>query len=442
MPHDTSSDSPDAIRKRLADALAPDFQVVRRLGEGSTASVFLCREPELRRMVAVKVLSPDVAEDETARRRFEREARTAASISHPGIVEIYRVDRLEGDLPYLIMQYVKGRSLSHLLAARPPERDEMLRILADLASALAEAHQEGVVHRDVRPENVLYHEETGRVYLTDFGIAAIQPSGDEYVTRLTRTGEHLGDPVYASPEQLAGDSVTEHADIYSLAVLAYQSLAGRGPYDAETPQEWIVSHLRSEPRPLRDFVEVDPELDDLLSRCLAKEPERRPNAEDLEARLRTLAARGGKEDVPGSPLTPELGTSEPPAPRGSAAPEPSRSAMRRNASEMDAGRADRREPAGVVGELRARRVPQIVGAFLAFGLAVMGPLDQMEGQEMIPGLAYELWIAFFAAGLPASAVVAWYHGEKGPQKIHATEIWLLAALALGWLVASALIIAG
>jgi serine/threonine-protein kinase len=161
--------------------------------------------------------------------RFEREAQSAASLSHPNIVAIYRVGRLSNDLPYFIMQYVKGRTMADRIKAKGAlPLDEARRAIGEVASAVAAAHQKGIVHRDIRPGNVLYEEDSGRALLADFGIAAIVASGDMGESaRLTRTGELVGDPSYMSPEQLMGMEVTERSDVYAIGLLGYELVKRR-----------------------------------------------------------------------------------------------------------------------------------------------------------------------------------------------------------------------
>lgn len=425
---DTSeAGEPPPLEDRLPAELGPDLQLIRPIGRGSVARVFLCREKTLRRLVAVKVLDPERAADETTRRRFEREGRAAATVSHPNVVVVYRVGRLSDGVPYIVMQYVKGRSLDERLAAGPVGQADAVRILVQLSSALAAAHERGIVHRDVRPGNILFEEASGRCLLTDFGIAAIQPTGDEYLTRLTRTDEKLGDPGFASPEQLSGDPVTERADVYSLAVVGYHLFVGRGPYDAETPEQLAIGHLRSEPRPIREFSSTVPaELEDLLLRCLDKSAGRRPNAADVRSRLEALEAQLDQT----TPSTATVAVKP-----GGAEREPTPAPVSSHEAEVG------EEPSGgLMAEIRDRRVPHIVGAFFAFGLAALETLDQLENQELAPALAYELWLVFFLVGLVASGVLAWFHGQRGPQRIEVMEVWILGFLALVWLVVSAIVL--
>jgi serine/threonine-protein kinase len=234
------------FEEQLKTQLAPDFEVKRLIGTGSKASVYLAREAALKRLVAIKVLKPQLAADETARKRFEREAQSAAQISHPNVAKIYTVGRLEGDVPYLVMEYIDGRTLEEALKATGllPVKDAR-RVIRDLAGALEAAHGKRIIHRDVRPANVLVENETKRVVLTDFGIAAILESGGSDVTRLTMEGQLLGEMRYMSPEQLQGERATEQADLYSLGILGFELLTGESPYRVNSDIELAAAHLRS-----------------------------------------------------------------------------------------------------------------------------------------------------------------------------------------------------
>ena len=306
----------EALQEQVTEELAPRLEIVRLLGRGSAAIVLLAREPALRRLVAVKVLSPELANDRKAHLRFQHEAQWAARVSHPNVVTVYWVDVLSSGLPYIVMQHVRGRSLEERLKAEGPlEVAEVRRILADLASGLAAAHRKGIIHRDVRPANVLYDEDTQRVLLTDFGIAAILASGDEEVPHLTTAGHLLGDPRYGSPEHLSGDEITELADVYSLGLVGFELLTAEGPYSATDPAELIAAHLRGEPRRVRDLrPETDEDLDALLLRCLAKTPTHRPSAVDVARQLRTREReRAGERER--ETESPSLRPDGPPAPR-------------------------------------------------------------------------------------------------------------------------------
>ncbi len=261
--------------------------MIRLLGRGSVASVYLARERALDRPVAVKVLSPEPSRDKKVRRRFEREARSAAKISHTNVTSVYQVGRLSTDVPYFVMEYVEGRNLEDVLEAEGPLSEEDARdTLAGIAAALAAAHAQEIIHRDVKPANILRDKQTGRIVLTDFGVAGIRDTGQEDTTsKLTVQGEVLGDMRYVSPEHLMGEPLTELADVYSLGVLGYELLTLRSPYEASSNADLAAGHLKRPPTPLAALrPEISPALAALLTRCLAKRPEHRPEAADV-ARL-------------------------------------------------------------------------------------------------------------------------------------------------------------
>jgi serine/threonine-protein kinase len=199
--------APDHHTKLQAE-LAPEFQIVRQVGEGARARVDVARAVSLRRLVAIKVLNSEVAQDETARKRFERESRSAAKIHHHNVATVHRVGLLKDQTPFIITEYIEGRNLADALQAEGAMTVEQARhVLSQLASALAAAHENGIVHRDVKPENGVQEKDSDRVVLTDFGIAGWRPAV-ETITRLTRQGQLLGNPRYMSPEQLLGETVS------------------------------------------------------------------------------------------------------------------------------------------------------------------------------------------------------------------------------------------
>jgi DNA-binding SARP family transcriptional activator/tRNA A-37 threonylcarbamoyl transferase component Bud32 len=247
--------------------LGPGLIVSRLIGRGATGLVYLAREPALKRLVAVKMLDADMAKDPTARARFEREAQSAAKVVHPNVAAVHRVGTTEDGRPYLVMPYVKGGTLADRMKALGPlPPDEVRRLLAEAASALAAAHAVGVIHRDVRPGNFLYEEDTGRTYLADFGLAGVLESGTEEIARLTRTGELLGNAEYISPEQAAGE-VSDRSDVYSLGVLGRALLFG--------PPLASVDASES----------ADPVLVRILDRCTSPNPRHRPSARQIEEAL-------------------------------------------------------------------------------------------------------------------------------------------------------------
>jgi serine/threonine protein kinase len=263
--------------------LGPEFEFIRPLGEGTVAHVVLARETELKRLVAIKIPRREIAQDETARRRFEREALSAARLTHPNIVSVFRVGHLPDGTPYLVMRYVEGRTLEDVLRSEGSlSEPEARAILLQLASALAEAHGKGIIHRDLRPANVVWTRESGQAVLMDFGLAAIVESGSEAHARLTQTGQRLGDFEHMSPEQFRDEPITPATDLYSLGVLGYEVLTGSGPYRVTSKAQLAFAHLNDAPRWLPH---VSPELAQLLEACLAKKPVHRPAAADVMRRL-------------------------------------------------------------------------------------------------------------------------------------------------------------
>jgi predicted Ser/Thr protein kinase len=275
------------LRDEVAASVAPQYEVLKPLGTGGMGAVFLAREPALRRLVAIKVLAPHLARDPRARVRFEREAQAAAALSHPNVVRVYALGETRTQhLPYIVMQYVEGTTLGRWAASRQrvAERDAR-RIIGEAAAALAAAHAHGLVHRDVKPGNVLIEADSGRTFVADFGVsAALARAADD--DQLTLTGTVVGTPAYMSPEQAAGEPVTPKSDVYSLGLVAYELLAGAPPYSARTALGWAAAHLRDRAAPLATRrPDLSPEFSTLVDRCLAKDPAQRPEARDIARAL-------------------------------------------------------------------------------------------------------------------------------------------------------------
>ncbi len=410
-PPELRKDAGDELEELLRKELAPELHVVRRLGLGSMGSVYLAREEALKRLVAVKVLSPRLARDEQARARFEREGQSSAALSHPNIVAVYRVGRLSNDLPYMVMQYVKGTTLGNRLQAQGPLGvEDARRVISEVASALAAAHKRGIVHRDIRPDNVLYEEDSDRALLTDFGIAAILARGDSgSPTRITRTGELVGNPNYMSPEQLMGSEITERSDIYALGLLGFELLTGRSPYDASSKREMFTAHVHQEPRKVSELRDgVDIEIEKILDACLNKEPENRPSASDVYKRLAGLSS---------SDMTP--------------VPALASKAPAQSVSES-----------GLFGKLKERYLPQIMLVYAAIAWGALEVSSQLVDMEVLPDVMYKLVLVAVLTGLPAVFAGAWFHGKKGRQRFQPIEYWLFGGLVVIWLVVSSLIIVG
>src|ERR687884_1177875 len=245
------------------------YRILRKLGTGGMANVYLAEDQELGRRVAIKILNERHAADEQFVERFRREAKNAAGLSHQNIVQIYDRGEAEGTY-YISMEYLDGRSLKELILARGPAP---VRVAIDYArqilSALRVAHGKGLVHRDIKPHNVLVDSE-GRVKVTDFGIARAGPS------QMTEEGSIIGTAQYLSPEQARGAPVDQRSDLYSVGVVLYEMLTGAVPFTGDTPLEIAMKHLSAVPEPpsakRRD---VPRDLDLVALRALAKNPEDR-----------------------------------------------------------------------------------------------------------------------------------------------------------------------
>ncbi len=276
---------------------------MEQIGRGGMAVVFKAYHPQLDRFVAVKVLQSFLVEGEDFRARFDREAKAVAKLRHPNIVQVFDFD-VQDDVPFMVMDYIEGKTLKARLIelARKDERlpfDEILGIFSQVASALEYAHQKGVLHRDVKPANVLIGKD-GRVYLTDFGIARIASD-----TAFTASGAFLGTPSYIAPEQAMGKPVTRACDIYSLGIMLYELTTGQVPFEADTPFAVIQQHISAPlpmPRELRS--DMPERLEQTILRALSKEPEDRfPSAKDMldtveEAITPTLPTRIGEAIQP------------------------------------------------------------------------------------------------------------------------------------------------
>jgi serine/threonine-protein kinase len=388
----------DRDLEALKEALGEDFDVVRTLGKGAVATVYLAKDRSLGRLVAIKVMNPGKVADETARRRFEREAKAAASLSeHANVVAVHRFGRLPDETPYLVMHFVKGRTLEERLKAegRLPLAQALL-VLQGVASALELAHSRGIVHRDVRPGNVLWDEEHEKALLTDFGIAAILATSGEDVARLTQTGQLLGDPRYLSPEQLLDQDLTELADIYGLGIMGYELLTGEGPYDARSNTEWITAHLSKEPKDLQHLrPDVPKAITDLLQRCLAREPNHRPAASDVSRILRS----GGERAVPPGTVT------------------------------------SVEEPADLQMLLR-KRVPQLILIVATAGMGLLAVTDMLADRGILSDVAFQVVLTLVVGGVLSSTIVAWFHGERGKQAAPFIEYLLLSLVGVATLMIS------
>jgi serine/threonine protein kinase len=257
------------------------YRLEQPLGHGGMASVFLARDTELERPVAVKLLAENLTGDPSFRERFVREARLAARLSHPNVVSVYDAGE-DGGRPYIVMEHVDGESLADVLASRGRLAPEDARALAlQAASGLAHAHGAGLVHRDVKPQNLLLGSD-GTLKIADFGIARAAEA-----TALTQAGTVLGTAAYLSPEQALGEEVGPAADVYSLGAVLYELLTGRPPFEFESLADLAAKQGRMEIAPVREFApEVPQELEDVVMHCLARNPGYRPaDGAELAAEL-------------------------------------------------------------------------------------------------------------------------------------------------------------
>ena len=294
-------------RQRLQRALGENFQVGEPLGRGGFAEIYAATDVKLDRAVAVKVLHPDevvssslimrllvggqakvlnpdpkVSSSHTE--RFLREARAIARLRHPGIIPIYQVGEAEG-LAYYVMPLIAGGSLRAFAQGEGVlPIDEVRRILREVAEALAVVHEAGIVHRDIKPDNIMLEGKERRAVLTDFGVAKAL-AGSE--AGLTGVGVIIGTPHYMSPEQAVGTTIDSRSDIYSLGVVAYQMLAGRLPFEGDSDQEVRLKHVTEPPPSVRAArPDLPDDLVEVIERCLEKQPDRRwQSASQLAARL-------------------------------------------------------------------------------------------------------------------------------------------------------------
>ena len=318
------------------------YRLLDQVAMGGTARVHRARDEQLDRDVAVKLLHPHLLPDDTSRRRLAAEARATAVLSHPGIAAVYDVDTDPG-APAIVMELVDGEPLSTRLGNGPMEPREAARLGAEVAEALYHAHRRGIVHRDVKPGNILLERGSGRARLIDFGIAHSLAAGAE---SLTQTGTALGTPRYMAPEQMAGGKVGPRTDLWSLGAVLYQALTGRVPFDGPTPV--AIANQQRDGRPPMEG--VDPGLAGIVAACLSPEVEGRP----LDAGALARSLRGWLGGV-----SPEAPTQTMTAvPVAAAAPAPGPEAVAEA------------QPAGPTGR-RPRRLALLVGAGMLV-LALMG----------------------------------------------------------------------
>ena len=267
------------------DRINDRYEIIKLIGEGGMANVYLAYDTILERDVAVKVLRGDLADDEKFVRRFQREALSASSLNHPNIVEMYDVGEDNGNF-YIVMEYIKGKTLKQLIKKRGHlTLSEAIDIMMQLTSGLSQAHDSYIIHRDIKPQNIMILED-GLVKITDFGIAMAINAAD-----LTQTNSVMGSVHYLPPEQAAGKGSTIKSDIYSLGILFYEMLSGTMPFRGETAVEIALKHIKEEMPSIRKVNSKVPQsVENIIFKCTAKNPKNRYNnvkelSEDLETAL-------------------------------------------------------------------------------------------------------------------------------------------------------------
>ena len=319
----------EVIGEAAADLDAPTsqqishYRILAKLGEGGMGVVYKAEDTKLGRTVALKFLAPHLLRDDDARKRFEREARAAAALDHPNICTVYEIDQADGKT-FIAMAYLDGQTLRAKIAEAPLKIPEALGVAGQLAEGLGAAHEQGIVHRDMKPDNVmLLKGSCGLAKIMDFGLAQLAGA-----SKLTREGTTLGTMSYMSPEQAEGAETDQRSDIWSLGIILYEMVAGQAPFRGEFEQAVVYSILNEAPEPLTAVrTGVPQELERIVGKCLAKDAAARyQNAEDLLIDLRNLSG--------------ELHQSESPA-------------AARPAAGMSAARPKWRAPAAVVALLAA-----------------------------------------------------------------------------------------
>lgn len=298
--------SPDRASKRsepvpvsgidddLQDKMLGEFRILRRLGRGGMAEVYLAEQTSLKRNVAIKVLRKELVANESYLKRFKTEAMAAAGLSHPNIIQVFAIGEDAG-LHYIVQEYVQGLNLREFLMRKgPPDFTVALHTMKQVASALQAAGTAGIVHRDIKPENIMITRK-GEVKIADFGLAQLTQGGERL--NLTQEGTTMGTPLYMSPEQVSGSQVDHRSDIYSFGVTYYHVLAGHPPFRGDTAISVAIQHLKREPDPLEDLrPDLPPSFCRIVHKMMAKELDQRyPNAQAVLKDLKRVSVERGEE---------------------------------------------------------------------------------------------------------------------------------------------------
>ena len=267
-----------------------EYTITRKLGEGGMGSVYLASQQAIDQHIAIKVLHASAAKSDELVKRFNREAKTITMLTHPNIIRVFIFGRTEDGLIYLAMEFVRGRSLRQELARGAMDEMRAIKILKQTLSALGEAHEIGIIHRDLKPDNILlttYRGQTDFVKVLDFGIAKVKETDGVPEQQLTQAGVVYGTPEYLSPEQAQALELDQRTDLYSLGVILYEMMTGVVPFKANTAVQILMNHVHTEPRPPSQHRPVDPQMEKIILKALAKDPNKRYRdaAEFLEALL-------------------------------------------------------------------------------------------------------------------------------------------------------------
>ena len=351
----------------MADRILNErYRILRHLARGGMAEVYIAEDQLLNRTVAVKVLFPELAADDAFVERFRREARAAASLNHHNIVSVYDFGEDEGSW-FIVMEYVAGRTLRDIIRAEGPmDPARATEIAAEVAAALAAAHAQGIVHRDVKPANVLIAGDTGTVKVTDFGIARAANARQG----LTMPGTVLGTATYLSPEQAQGATVDHRTDIYSLGMVLYEMLAGRPPFVGESPVAVAYQQLSQQaPPPSTHNTRVPPALDAVVMNAMAKDPNaRQASAEELRAALLDVDRAVGDPDATVAIAAPDaLEATAVASPSTAVLPPPAEPILVERTSARPAPDVYRRRRAGVIVALALLALAVIAAVALAGG---------------------------------------------------------------------------
>jgi serine/threonine protein kinase len=284
------------------EILEGQFRILQKIGTGGMGSVYKAEQPAMKRMVAIKILHPKLTNRQDLASRFRREARAMAQLTHPNTVKVFTYGELEDGSLYIVMEFLEGRNLNRAVKRDGPlPLERAVSILIQVCGALQEAHSMGIIHRDLKPENIFLCKQMGideYPKVLDFGLAKVtEQQMRPGSVNLTQEGMVFGTPEFMSPEQAQGHSLDATSDIYSLAVILYEALTGKLPFDAKSPMEFIQKHVVTPPIPLSERVTdltFPSGLDGVIARALSKSPKDRfQSAIEFAAALRPFAGSGG-----------------------------------------------------------------------------------------------------------------------------------------------------